>query len=131
MTTTNERAAAGGAVVVLPGHPDTKATVRVEAVPFAARVARTAGMGALWGSITLATFLITMFDPFMTSLPTLVGAMAVYRSWRGRFRLLGFRAACPRCGSELRMKRDARVSLPHPLVCYACHHEPRLVFAPA
>lgn len=129
MTSSDERAAGRSAFVVLPGHPDTRAKVEVEAVTLAARVARTAGMGALWGSITVATFFITMFDPFMTSLPTLVGTMAVYRSWRGRFRVRGFEAACPRCGTEIRMKPEVCVSLPHPLVCYACHHEPRLVFA--
>jgi len=126
--TTNGNGAAVGARIVLPGHVDTVARVDVDEVSFGARVTRTLMMAGLWGVITTATFLITMFDPFMTSLPTLVGTMAVYRSWRGRFQVRSFRSGCPRCGAEIKLKPNSRVSAPHPLVCYACHHEPRLEF---
>jgi hypothetical protein len=36
-------------------------------------------------------------DPFVASLPFIVGAWLVYRSWRGRYRVHEFRGACPRC----------------------------------
>ena len=126
--TTSERVAAVGARIVLPGHADTVARVDVREVTFGARVTRTLVLAAVWGSVTTATFLITMFDPFMTSLPALVGTMSVYRSWRGRIQVRSFVGACPRCGAEIRLKANSRVSAPHPLVCYACHHEPELVF---
>ncbi|HEX9935640.1 MAG TPA: hypothetical protein VGB15_00905 [Longimicrobium sp.] len=126
--TTSEGQAAVGARIVLPGHADTVAKVEVREVTFGGRVTRTLGQAALWGTITTATFLITMFDPFMTSLPALVGAMAVYRSWKGRFQVRSFRGGCPRCGTEIQLKPDSRVAAPHPLVCYSCHHEPQLVF---
>lgn len=125
---TNEREAAVGARIVLPGHADTVARVDVDEVSFGARVTRTVVMAAVWATITTATFLITMFDPFMTSLPALVGTMAVYRGWKGRFQVRSFRGGCPRCGADIQLKPNSRVSAPHPLVCYACHHEPRLVF---
>ena len=126
--TTSEGPAAVGARIVLPGHADTVAKVEVREVTFGGRVTRTLGRAALWSTITTATFLITMFDPFMTSLPALVGAMAVYRGWKGRFQVRSFRGGCPRCGAEIQIKPDSRVSAPHPLVCYGCHHEPQLVF---
>lgn len=125
--TTNEREAAVGARIVLPGHEDTVARVDVDEVSFGARVTRTMVMAAVWATITTATFLITMFDPFMTSLPALVGTMAVYRGWKGRFQVRSFRGGCPRCGADIQLKPNSRVSVPHPLVCYACHHEPKLV----
>lgn len=119
------------AVIVLPGHADTEARVHVDAVPLRARVMHTLAVAGTWGAIATATFLVTMFDPFMSSMPVLVGAVSTWKSWRGRYRIRAFQASCPRCGSEIRLKRDARVSVPHPLVCYACHHEPELVLRAA
>jgi hypothetical protein len=125
---TSERLAAVGARIVLPGHADTVARVDVREVAFGARVTRTLVLAAVWGSITTAVFFITVFDPFMTSLPALVGTMSVYRSWRGRIQVRSLLGVCPRCGADIRLKPNSRVSAPHPLVCYACHHEPKLVF---
>jgi hypothetical protein len=121
--------ATAGARIVLAGHRDTVARVDVSEVPLRRRVARTLVLAAFWGSITAAVFFITVFDPFMTSMPAFVGAASVYRSWRGRYELHAFQARCPRCASELKVKPNAKVSAPHPLVCYACHHQPELVFA--
>ena len=112
--------------IVLPGHRDADARMQVVALPFRTRMVRTLALAAGWGLTTVTTFLVTIFDPFMTSLPLLVGTMAVYRSWKGRFRVDEFRGGCPRCGTEMRLKPGSRISLPHPLVCYTCHHEPQL-----
>lgn len=127
--TTSGGAAAGRARIVLPGHADTIARVEVRPIPSRNRVLRTLGLAGMWGTITVAVFFVTVFDPFMTSMPAFVGAASVYRSWRGRFELRAFEASCPRCGTELKMKRNARVGVQSPLVCYTCHHEPELVFA--
>ncbi|HSU13020.1 hypothetical protein [Longimicrobium sp.] len=128
---TNGNAAAVSAHVVLPGHADTIARVDVDAVPFRARLLRTLVMAGAWGAISAAMFFITVFDPFMTSMPVLVGAVTVWRNWKGRYRVRGFQGACPRCGAEMRLKENTRVAVPHPLVCYACHHEPQLVLRAA
>jgi hypothetical protein len=127
--TTSNGVAAGRARIVLPGHADTIARVEVRPISSRNRVLRTLGLAGMWGTITAAVFFITVFDPFMTSMPAFVGAASVYRSWRGRFELRAFEASCPRCGTELKMKRNARVGAQAPLVCYTCHHEPELVFA--
>jgi hypothetical protein len=121
--------AMAGARIVLPGHRDTPARVDVSEVPLRRRVVRTLVLAAFWGTITVAVLFITVFDPFMTSMPAFVGAASVYRSWRGRYELHAFQATCPRCGSALQVKPNAKVSAPHPLVCYSCHHQPELVFA--
>ena len=121
--------AAASARIVLPGHRDMPARVDVSEVPLRRRVVRTLVLAAFWGTITAAVFFITVFDPFMTSMPAFVGAASVYRSWRGRYELHAFQAACPRCGTALKVKPNAKVSAPHPLVCYSCHHQPELVFA--
>ena len=123
--------AAVNAHVVLPGHADTLAKVDVDAVPFRARLLRAMVMAGVWGAISAAMFFITVFDPFMTSMPVLVGAVTVWRNWKGRFRVRSFHGRCPRCAAELRVKPNARISVPHPLVCYACHHEPQLVLRAA
>lgn len=123
--------AAVSAHLVLPGHADTLARVDVYAVPFRARLLRTMAMAGVWGAISAAMFFITVFDPFMTSMPVLVGAVTVWRNWKGRFRVRSFHGHCPRCAAELRVKPNARVGVPHPLVCYACHHEPQLVLRAA
>ena len=127
--TTSDGAAAGRARIVLPGHADTIARVEVRPIPSRNRVLRTLWLAGVWGTITAAVFFVTVFDPFMTSMPAFVGAASVYRSWRGRFELRAFEASCPRCGAELKMKRNARFGAQAPLVCYTCHHEPELVFA--
>lgn len=121
--------AAGRARIVLPGHADTIARVEVRPIPARDRVLRTLVMAAFWGTITTAVFFITVFDPFMTSMPAFVGAASVYRSWRGRYELRAFEARCPRCGAALTMKRNARVGAQSSLACYSCHHHPELVFA--
>jgi len=125
----SERSAGPRARIVLPGHTDTVARVDVSEVPLRARVVRTFLLAAFWGVLTATVFFVTIFDPFMTSMPALVGAASVYRSWRGRFELRAFEARCPRCAAELKLKPNAKVGANHQLVCYACHHQPELVFA--
>jgi hypothetical protein len=128
---TSERSAAVSAHVVLPGHPDTVARVDVDEVPLRARLLRTTVMAGAWGAVSAAMFFITVFDPFMTSMPVLVGAVTVWRSWKGEWRVRSFCGGCPRCGAELLVKPKARIGVPHPLVCYSCHHEPQLVLRAA
>ena len=72
--------------LILPGHRDAAARVRVVRYPFWARLWRTAALGAMWGIITLTAFLITVFDPFLSSIPLVLGSASVWRSWRGEFR---------------------------------------------
>jgi hypothetical protein len=115
--------------IVLAGHPDAPAHLSVERYSRVARLYRTALFAILWIGSTVATFFVTIFDPFMTSMPLLVGAMLTYRSWRSRFRVMEFHGACPRCHQSIALKAGSKIGSPHHLVCYHCHHEPDLYLA--
>jgi hypothetical protein len=116
--------------IVLPGHPDLPARVEVVRCSPLARAYRTVLFGFLSLAATAGAFVVTIFDPFISSIPLLVGGMATWRSWRGRFRVTRFEGACPRCRHPLALAEGSRIGSPHPLVCYECHHEPEL-FLPA
>jgi hypothetical protein len=112
--------------LILPGHHDAAAHLRVIHYPFWARASRTGALGMIWGTITVGAFFLTMFDPFLSSIPLIMGAAAVWRSWRGHFRVQEFAGECPRCRHSLALERGVRISSPHRMVCYHCHHEPHL-----
>lgn len=115
--------------IILAGHRDAPARLTVERYSRVARLYRTAMFAMLWIGGTIGTFLITLFDPFMTCMPFFVGAVMTYRSWRGRFRVMEFKGSCPRCESPLTLAPGSKIGSPHPLVCYHCHHEPNLYLA--
>jgi len=114
--------------IVLPRHRDAEGKAEVVPVPFCARAVRTAALAGAWAAAAVAMFFVTIFDPFLTSIPVLVGAFTVYRSWRGAYLVRSFQGGCPRLGTSMRLKPGARISVPHPMVCYSCHHEPELSF---
>jgi hypothetical protein len=115
--------------IVLAGHRDTPARLSVVHYSRVARVYRTLLYALLWIGSSVATFFVTIFDPFMTSMPFFVGAVMTYRSWRGRFRVTAFDGACPRCAHPINLKPGSKIGSPHHLVCYHCHHEPDLYLA--
>jgi hypothetical protein len=115
--------------IVLPGHRDVRARVQVVADSASARLSRTVLFALLWGAATVAAFFVTLFDPFLSSIPLLVGLTSTWRSWRGRFRVLRFDGACPRCSEPIALREGSRIGSPHGLVCYSCHHEPELHLA--
>jgi hypothetical protein len=115
----------GTAWVVLGGHAPRRAELEVTRLPLLAWAGRTAAYGVGWAGATLATFVLT-FDPFITALPFFMIGTLAWRSLRGRWRVRSFRGVCPRCEHPLRVEPGTAIDLPHPLVCYHCHHEPRL-----
>lgn len=115
--------------LVLPGHPDAPAHVSVVHYSRVARLYRTTLYAFLWITSTIGMFLVTIFDPFMTSMPLFVGGVMTFKSWRGRFRVMEFSGACPRCHTALTLKPGSKIGSPHHLVCYSCHHEPDLYLA--
>jgi hypothetical protein len=117
---------AGEGWIVLPGHRDVRAAVEVERYSRGRRVYRTVGVATLSAMATVAAFVVTIFDPFLSSIPLLVGATATWRSWNGRFRVTRFEGACPRCAEPIALRAGSRIGSPHRLVCYECHHEPEL-----
>lgn len=115
--------------IVLPGHRDVRAAVEVVRYSSGRRVWRTVLLAGVSVLATAAAFVVTIFDPFLSSIPLLVGATATWRSWKGRFRVTRFEGACPRCAEPIPLRPGSRIASPHPLVCYECHHEPELYLA--
>jgi hypothetical protein len=115
----------GTAWVVLGGHPPRRAELEVTRQPFIAWAGKTVAFGTGWLGATIATFVLT-FDPFLTALPFFMIGTLTWRSLRGRYLVRRFRGVCPRCEAPLQVEPGTAIDLPHPLVCYQCHHEPRL-----
>ena len=76
---------------------------------FWARVVRTVALFAGWGTLTVAVFFVTIFDPFMTSMPLIVGTVSVYRGWKGRYRVR-------RCCAQVAVRPLAEICFPHHIV---------------
>jgi hypothetical protein len=114
--------------VVLGGHRPRPAELVVARYPAWAWAARTASFLAGWAGATAATFVLT-FDPFITALPFFMLGTLAWRTLRGRYRVESFRGECPRCAHPLAVRPGSAIDLPHPLVCYHCHHEPHLAAA--
>ncbi|HET6762553.1 MAG TPA: hypothetical protein VFH27_02750 [Longimicrobiaceae bacterium] len=116
---------AGTAWVTLGGHAPRRAELEVTRYPWWAWAGRSVAYGTGWVIATVTTMVLTM-DPFVTALPFFtIGALA-WRSLRGRYLVRSFRGDCPRCSQPLTVEPGSTIGLPHPLVCYHCHHEPRL-----
>jgi hypothetical protein len=92
--------------IVLRGHGSVPAELEVVKYPRARWALRTLGYLLLW---------------------FVIGGALAYRSWTGRYQIRAFRGHCPRCENALTIKPGSKIDLPHPLVCYNCHHEPELV----
>lgn len=117
--------------LVLAGHPDAPAHLDVIHYSRLARLYRTTCYFFLWIISTVGMFFITIFDPFMTSMPLFVGGVMTYRSWRGRYKVTAFSGPCPRCAQPIKLEPGSKIASPHHLVCYNCHHEPDLYLATA
>ena len=115
--------------IILPGHPEVPAHLSVRRYSRLARLSRTIWYAFLWMISTLGTVVITMGDPFITGIPLFVGGVMTYKSWGGRFRVMEFHGACPRCHEPIALKPGSKIGSPHHLVCYHCHHEPDLYLA--
>ncbi|HEX7120586.1 MAG TPA: hypothetical protein VF212_17470 [Longimicrobiales bacterium] len=59
------------------------------------------------------------------------GIYLAWTNWRGTYEVRSVEATCPSCGGALTVKAGAKISLPHKIVCYACHQEPFLELADA
>lgn len=123
----NDRSSAP-ARILLRGHDSLPAHLEVARFPFWAWVFRTLARAGAWLGGTVLGFLLT-WDPFVTVIPFAVGLAYTWKSFRGRYRVREFRGECPRCATPLLVRPGDKIDLPHPLVCYSCHHEPLLVLA--
>ncbi len=120
---------AGTAVIHLRGHGAVPAHLEVSRYPAPAWLGRIALFLVCWLGGSWLTLAFT-FDPFVACFPFVLGMALVHHGVRGRYTVLSFHGACPRCGEALTLKRGSKIGLPHPMTCYACHHEPELAVCP-
>ena len=111
--------------LTLRGHEARPATLDVEYR--APRTRATRAALALAGCWLLApiVFLLPPHLPWAIA-AVLAGLYFSYRQWTGEYQVHRFEGSCPRCGAELPLPPGSRIRLPHPMVCYQCHHEPVL-----
>lgn len=115
----------GEAVVF--GFPNTRVelSVRRRAVSW-----RAGGAARTLAVFVLIVPLVAIVPPHA---PWAIGALAAgavlaRRRWSERFTLERVAGACPKCGEPLVVK-PARLKLPHPVSCEACHHQTALRFS--
>lgn len=111
--------------VRLPGHEPRPAEVEVAARTLPSRAVRALALAALWPATTLLAILIPPHgEPFFLAL--FGGGYLVYREWNTRYVIRHLRAACPRCESDLRIRRAQRLGPSLEVPCYGCHFTPVL-----
>lgn len=125
-----EKVLAPPARLTLAGHEPTPARAEVVYRPRSARLTR--ALLSLFGFWALAP-LVFFLPPH---LPWALAAVAAgiyfgWTNWAGTYQVRSVEGACPRCGNPLTVKPGAKISLPHKIVCYNCHHEPHLQIAGA
>jgi hypothetical protein len=82
---------------------------------------RSRALGALFGSWLLLP--IVFFIPPHAEWVLLVffgGLYVARREWRAEYVVRQCEAACPRCGSALKLKPGSTLSLPHEMACPGC-----------
>jgi hypothetical protein len=113
------------AILRLPGHESAPA--RAEAVfrPRSVRLTHALLSLALYWGLTPVVALIPPHLPWALTAFGL-GIYFAWANWRGEYKIRRFEGACPRCGNELEIEEGSKISLPHRMTCYNCHHEPVL-----
>lgn len=123
---TEEKMIAPPAILQLPGHEAQPARVEMVYRRTSGRLTRAIlSLVVFWGLIPIVFFI-------PPHLPWALAAfvLGLYFAWsnlKGSFVVRNFEGNCPRCGSKLDIKPGTKVSLPHKMVCYHCHHEPKLL----
>lgn len=115
------------AVVRLRGHGAVPAHLDAARYPLWAWMARVVAFTLCWLVGSWLTLVLT-FDPFVASF--VLGMGMVWRGIRGRYAVRAFQGACPRCRHPLEIRPGSKISLPFPMTCYSCHHEPELLVLP-
>lgn len=109
----------------LGGHDPAPARVEVVFRPSSLRLRRAAlSLGAFWVLIPIVFFIPPHLPWVLIAFG--LGVYFAYSNWSGTHEVRSFEAGCPRCGKGLEIKPGSRIRPPHKLVCYACHHQPRL-----
>lgn len=109
----------------LPGHEPTE--VRAAVIYRSTSLRLTRAMIYLIGLWALAPLVFLIPPHLPWALAAVVAGIALaWSNWSGTWEVRSVEGACPRCGTRLTVKPGARISLPHDLSCFHCHHNPTL-----
>src|SRR5688500_2005000 len=116
---------AEGARLSLRGHEPRPAVIEVVYRPPKERITR--ALLSLLGCWVLAP-VVAIVPPHIpwALLAFAVGIYLAVRQWTGEYVARRVEGACPRCAAPLPLPPGSRIKLPHPMVCFHCHHEPVL-----
>lgn len=111
---------------LLFGFPSTPALLGVRPRPTSWRAA---GAALIMAGFLLLAGVVAIVPPHAPWLigAVLGGAILARRRWMERYTLESVEGTCPKCGERLKVK-PARLRVPHPAMCEACHHESSLSF---
>lgn len=111
--------------LVLRAHAPSPARLGVVYQPLPGRLLKTVfTLAVFWGACPWVAWLPPHYP--WPILSFCAGAFLAHRYWAGRYVVHWFAGECPRCGGALCLRAGARIRLPYPLTCFACHFEPSL-----
>jgi hypothetical protein len=120
---------AGECLVRLSGHRPTRGTVLVTHRPKRERILRALLLLLVWPwACLLAAFIPPHGEPLFVAF--FGGIYLIYRALTTAFIVRHLEAVCPRCGSTLKLRPDARLKQSLEIPCYTCHFHPWLDLAP-
>jgi hypothetical protein len=112
----------------LPGHEATPAQAEVIYRPRSVRLTRALlSLLGFW-ALTPIVFFIPPHLPWALATFTL-GIYFAWANWSGVYEVQKLEGDCPRCGNALIVRPGTKISLPHKITCYDCHHDSQLEMA--
>ncbi len=112
--------------VTLFGFDSTEAIVHIRPRGRRWRLGGAAGTMGVFVVIAMVVAIVPPHAPW--GIGALVGGMILARRRMiERFTLLDVKGTCPNCAEPLDV-RSARLLIPHPVTCEACHHQSSLKF---
>lgn len=118
------------AVLRLPGHGTRAVSAELVPRPRALRMRQALlALGLSWAIAPVVFFLPPHLPWVLAALG--IGVYLAHSRWTGTHEVRAFEGNCPRCDASIRIRPGARISFPHRLTCYACHHEPDLLVGAA
>lgn len=124
--TASDSAATAGARparLLLPGHDPTPAQAELI---YRTKKSRTVKALVSLLGFWILTPIVALIPPHIpwALLAFLAGIYFAWSNLRGSYHVQQLEGDCPRCGNHLAVKPGSRISLPHKMTCFVCHHEP-------
>lgn len=112
----------------LPGHEETPARAEVIYRSRSLRLTRALlSLLGFWALVPIVFFLPPHLPWSLAAFA--LGIYFAWANWSGAYEIRAMEGVCPRCGNALAVKPGTKISLPHKITCYNCHHDSYLEIA--